>query len=144
MPEISTKFYKQCIKSLKLAYSELNKSNREDDIYGVFRAACIKEFEIILEQSGKLLRKLLKSYYSSPKTAYDLTFKDIFRAAHKFNLINEKQTEKWLEYRDNRNITSHDYGEMLADKALEIIPEFISDAEILEEIFTKKFNTNET
>ena len=143
MPEISTKFYKQCIKSLKLAYTELSKYKQEDDIYTVFRAACIKEFEIILEQSGKLLRKLLKSYYSSPKAVYDLNFKDVFRAAHKFNLIDEKQVLKWLEYRDNRNITSHDYGEILADNALEIIPEFINDAEILEEILNKKFN-NET
>ena len=70
MPEISTKFYKQCIKSLKLAYSELNKSKPEDDIHGVFRAACIKEFEIILEQSGKLLRKLLNTIKNIKKAAF--------------------------------------------------------------------------
>jgi hypothetical protein len=31
-------------------------------------------------------------------------------------------------YRDNRNITAHDYGENFAEETLKLFPDFISDA----------------
>ena len=33
----------------------------DDVLYDVFRAACVKEFELILEQGGRLLRKSLRA-----------------------------------------------------------------------------------
>ena len=34
-----------------------------------YRAACVKEFELILEQSGKLLRKRLAAFFASNRQA---------------------------------------------------------------------------
>ncbi len=44
----------------------------------MYRSACIKEFEIILEQAGKLMRKVLKPYFHSAKAVDKLIFKDNF------------------------------------------------------------------
>jgi len=97
-------------------------------MYDIYRAACIKEFEIILEQTGKLLKKCLKSYFATPKQADKLVFKDIFRYAAKYDLITLAEAERWLQYRDNRNDTAHDYGVGFADETLILLPQFIKDA----------------
>ena len=92
---------------------------------------CIKEFEIILEQSGKLLKKTLKPYVHSNKAADKLFFKDIFRQAALHSIITLEETERWLNYRDNRNSTAQDYGFGFAEDTLKILAQFIFDAKSL-------------
>ncbi|WP_203249934.1 nucleotidyltransferase substrate binding protein [Cysteiniphilum marinum] len=95
--------------------------------YDLYRSAVIKEFEIILEQSGKLLKKILLPYFHSKKAVDRLVFKDIFRYAGQHGLLNIEEVERWLNYRDNRNITAHDYGFDLAEHTIPLIPLFIED-----------------
>ena len=87
-----------------------------------------EEFEIILEQSGKLLKKRLRVYFSSNKEADKLTFKDIFRHAGLHSLLSVDEVERWLRYRDSRNQTSHEYGSNIADEVLNFIEDFIQDS----------------
>ena len=84
---------------------ELKRSDPAYIGYDVFRAACVKEFELVLEQSGKLLRKRLAGYFASHRQADRLAFKDLFRHAAKHGLIAPAACERWLEYRDARNET---------------------------------------
>jgi hypothetical protein len=58
-------------------------------------------------------------------------FKDIFRQAAKVDLISMNEAERWLEYRDNRNTTSHDYGKGFAEDTIKILPQFIKDGQNL-------------
>ena len=39
--------------------------------------------------------------------------------------------ERWLQYRVTRNETAHEYGEHFAERTLELLPQFIVDAEAL-------------
>ena len=39
--------------------------------------------------------------------------------------------ERWLQYRDIRNASAHNYGERFAETALELIPAFVADARAL-------------
>ena len=133
---IDTTFLKKCISTLEKAYTALQAHTPEDGLYDIYRAACVKEFELILEQSGKLLKKRLHPYFSSNRDADKLTFKDIFRYAAKHTLIDIPTCERWLAYRDNRNTTAHDYGESFAETTLKLIPNFISDARELSNIIT--------
>ena len=97
-------------------------------MYDVFRAACVKQFEPALEQSGKLLKKRLRPYFASNREADRLNFKDCFRHAANHGLISMEASERWLQYRDNRNSTAHDYGERFAEATLKLLPTFIADA----------------
>ena len=108
--------------------------DKEDIEYDIYRSAVVKEFEIILEQSGKLLKKKIRPYLHSNKAADRLVFKEIFRHAGLYSLLTVEQVERWMEYRDNRNSTSHDYGEEFANETLKIIPQFIVDANNLAEV----------
>jgi len=37
-------------------------------------------------------------------------------------MITMEEAERWLEYRDNRNDTAHDYGEGFANDTLALLP----------------------
>ena len=129
---IDTAFYHRCIQTLETALQRVSASESNSIEYEMFRSACIKEFEIILEQSGKLLRKCLKDFVHSPKAVDRLVFKDVFRQAAQHDLISLEEAERWLQYRENRNNTAHDYGKDFAEQTLVLLPDFISDAQRLE------------
>lgn len=131
MSKINTSYLKKCNLALQKAHTELQKCQEEDFIYEMYRSATIKEFEIVLEQSGKLLKKVLQPYFHTNKEVDKLHFKDIFRQAGHHSLLNVDEVQRWLEYRDNRNQTTHDYGEALANETLVLIDSFISDVDKL-------------
>ncbi len=131
---INTEFLRRCLNALEHALSGLDRSDPDDITYDIFRAACVKEFELVLEQSGKLLRKRLRAWFASNQEADRLTFKDIFRHAAKRGLIDGQVCERWLEYRDNRNDTAHNYGEGFAETTLKLLPDFLADARALADV----------
>ena len=125
---INTDFLVRCIGTLEAARSALPDHEPDSVMYDIYRAACVKEFELALEQSGRLLKKRLRPYFASNRQADRLNFKDSFRYAAKHGLISMEACERWLQYRDNRNSTAHDYGEQFAEATLKLLPNFIADA----------------
>ena len=129
---IDTTFLRRCIASLERAVEGIERHEVDDDVmYDIYRAACVKEFELVLEQSGKLLRKRLAAWFASNRQADRLDFKDLFRNAARHELIAPDAVERWLRYRDNRNYRAHDYGEDFAEATLRLLPDFIKDAKAL-------------
>ncbi len=134
MNQLNTDYFQRCIATLERAFNALQDLANDDNLYDIYRAACVKEFEIILEQTGKLLKKCLKPYFASSKQVDQLNFKDVFRYAAKHGLLELEEAERWLQYRDNRNDTAHDYGEGFADDTLKLLPQFIKDAYRINEV----------
>lgn len=128
---LNTDFVHRCIDTLKLAEANLSQHDAKSVVYDIYRAACVKEFEIVSEQCGKLLKKSLLVFLSSSKQLDALTYKDIFRHAAKHSLISLAEAERWLQYRDHRNQTAHEYGENYADGILLLLPQFLKDADSL-------------
>ena len=128
MEKIDTTYLERCIATLDKAYGLLLNSNSNEIDYDMYRSACVKEFEIILEQCGKLLRKALKPFYHSSKSVDQLYFKEIFKQCVLRSIISNELCERFLEYRDNRNNTAHDYGVNFDEETLELLPNFIIDA----------------
>ena len=126
--DISYEYLDKCIATFNRAYSFLLKADPDEIEFELYRFACNKEFEIILEQTGKLLRKRLRSYLHSIKAADKLIFKDVFRHAALRGLLTDEEVERWLHYRDNRNNTAHDYGVNFAEETIVLLPQFIEDA----------------
>ncbi len=125
---IDTTYLERCIATLDKALSLLQASDPDNIDYDMYRSASIKEFEIILEQTGKLVRKALKPFMHSSKAVDNLTFKEIFRHAALHGIITTEDCERWLQYRNNRNNTAHDYGVNIAEEALALLPKFSADA----------------
>ncbi len=128
---INTEYLARCIATLEKAY-ELIKTEQEGSIdYEMYRNSLVKGFEMTLEQSGKLLRKRLLPYFASKKAVDALTFKDLFRHAYKYSLLNEDEISRWMKYRDNRNNTAHDYGRAFAEETLALVDDFLKDVKNL-------------
>jgi len=139
MNELNLDYFRRCIHTLDRSYNELKNLNDDAGLYDIYRAACVKEFEIILEQAGKLLKKHLRPFFSSNRDADRLHFKEIFRQAAKYDVISIEESERWLTYRDCRNDTAHLYGEDFADVVIHIVPQFHKDALQLSKAIQTKY-----
>ncbi len=135
--KIDTSFLERCVNALDRSLTMLDASDEKEIEYEIYRSASIKEFEIILEQVGKLLKKVLKPYFASSKEVDRLFFKDIFRHALKHSLLEKGEVNRWLEYRDNRNSTAHDYGVSFAEETLVLLPQFVIDARNVIKVINK-------
>ena len=134
---LNTDFLVRCINTLESAFEQLQQRGPDDDFYDIFRAASVKEFEIILEQSGNLLKKRLRPFFASNRQVDPLPFKEIFRHAAKHGLISLEACERWCLYRDNRNDTAHDYGAGFAETTLTLLPGFIDNARELARVIAE-------
>lgn len=134
MSEINTEYLDRYLETLKKAYDLVQKAEKDSIEYEMYRNALVKGFEMTLEQSGKLLKKKIAPYFASKKEADRLTYKDIFRHALKYSLLDEESVKRWFEYRDNRNDTAHDYGQAFAEKTLILMKDFIDDVTELKRV----------
>ncbi len=121
----------RCAQALDQALLLLQQSTPGPVRYETYRSACVKEFKVIIELAGKLLKKALRPYYASHRQAEALIYQDIFRAAAQFGLLSTLEAEQWLVYRDNRNSTAHEYGAGFAEAAVTFLPRFVTDATAL-------------
>ena len=129
---IDTTFFHRCIAVLEHASLQIKEFAVDNDIrYDIYRAACVKEFELVLGQSGKLLRKRLEDYFASNNHVDKLNFKDLFRHAARHCLLDTDAVERWLGYRDCRNSSAYEYGEDFAEDILNLVLSFINDAKAL-------------
>lgn len=141
---IKTDFLTRCILTMESEFVQLQQHETDSApgeagvAYDIFRAACVKEFELVLEQSGGLLSKRLRPYFASNRQADQLTFKDRFRHAAKHGLIPVESCERWLMCRDIRNDTAHRYGAGFAEATLKLLPTFIVDAKELAQVIAER------
>ena len=138
--KINTEFLTRCIQTLDTAYAQLQRQEAGSTMYDIMRAACVKEFELVLEQSGALLGKRLRPYFANNRQADELTFKNRFRHAAKHGLLSVESCERWLAYRDARDDTAHRYGAGFADVTLKLLPAFIADAAELAKVIAEEID----
>jgi nucleotidyltransferase substrate binding protein (TIGR01987 family) len=136
---INTDNLKRCISTLDQSLAKLNEAPPDSVDFEIYRNAVVKGFELTLETTGKLLRKVLKAYGGSPKSVDELFYKDVLRHAGKHGLLTAKEIERWFVYRNNRNSTAHDYGEGFANETLQLMPGFLKDARNLETTLATRF-----
>jgi len=134
MNSINTEYLQRCIDTLEKSYEMIKKVQENSIEYEMYRNSLVKGFEMTLEQAGKLLRKRLLPYFSGKKAVDTLSFKDLFRYAQKYSLIDEQTVTRWFKYRDNRNNTAHDYGEAFAIETLTLVEDFLNDVKNLKAV----------
>ena len=138
---LSVEHLQHTANTLEQAMIRLQQTSEEDKVlYDLFSNAAIKSFELSLETTGKLLRKVLKLYTGNPKSVDQLIFNDLFRHAAKHSLLDDVEVERWLSYRANRNTTAHDYGENFAEQTLVLLPDYLVDLRQLAQRMQDVFN----
>lgn len=136
MKNINTEHLKQCIVKLEKWHASLQKLSANDELYEVYRSSVIKEFQIIIDQSQKLLeKKLLRENYITSREKLGFKYNDFFRRASERGLFDEDLTKRWTkQYYHIRNNIEHNYGEDRAEESIKIMNDFILDAKKLMEV----------
>ncbi len=99
----------------------------------MYRSVCVKEFELLVEVVGKLLKKKLRPYFASNRDADKLTYKAVIRHAARYGLLPFEVAERWLAYRDIRNRTAREYGADYANEAVAVLPTFAADTHAVQQ-----------
>lgn len=117
---------KNSLKTLSECYQDyVNQSDIKIKSY--IKDSCIKRFEYTYETAKKIMNKFLKKEYD--KSEKELSINNIFREMYGLDLINN--FENWVDYREKRNFTSHEYNDSKIYIILDLIPQFIKDVEYL-------------
>ena len=117
---------KNSLKTLSECYQDyVNQSDIKIKSY--IKDSFIKRFEYTYETAKKIMNKFLKKEYD--KSEKELSINNIFREMYGLDLINN--FENWVDYREKRNFTSHEYNDSKTYIILDLIPQFIKDVEYL-------------
>ena len=121
---------KKAINSLSSILKKTNEDNFMSQLDDVTRsglkAGVIKNFEFTYELCWKFMKRWLSHNINKDEIENLKTRRQLFRFASMYNLIGDPQ--KWFEYGDARNMTSHVYDELKAEKIYDVANKFINDA----------------
>ena len=97
----------------------------DNDLWETVRAGVIQNFEVAYEQCWKMMKRWLEENIG--RTYVDgVPRRELFRLAAESLLIAD--AERWMDYHNARNQTSHTYGENVAQSVFEEATEFAYDA----------------
>ena len=137
---LNTDHLKRCIQTLRSSLTFFEQAAPESIDQEIYRNAIVKGYELAQETSFKLLKKALRDYGHSAKKLDATPVKELLRLSATHSLMTLEEVERWFTYRDNRNNTAHDYGEVFAKQTLVLIPSFITDVARLETILRERFS----
>ena len=96
----------------------------------IIRDSMIKRFEY----TYLISLKMIKRYFSSGAFVFDnideMTFNEMIRQANKMGLL-RSNLEKWDNFKQKRNLTSHTYDEKISQDVASIIEDFAIEAKYL-------------
>ncbi|MCX6641636.1 MAG: nucleotidyltransferase substrate binding protein [bacterium] len=90
------------------------------------RDAVIQRFEYTHELCWKMLKRQLEQESLNPTEIDRLAYRDLLREAAERGIL--ANIERWMDYREARNITSHTYDEQKAKYVYEAAVLFYQDA----------------
>lgn len=120
------------LSSLKSATASLQRGierSQRDTNDEEVRDAVIQRFEYTYELCWKMLRRHLGLTSPSPAAIDQLSFKELMREAIQQGLTTD--FDAWLEYRNQRNITTHTYNRQKAQSVYDSALRFHEHAKSL-------------
>jgi len=106
--------WRQRFQNLKKAYQQLKAGVEQKSFTDLEKEGIVQRFEYTFE----LVWKTLKDYLESQDVIAEFP-RDIFKAAFRYNLINNG--EIWMDMLEKRNLLSHTYNEKNAKIAFDSV-----------------------
>jgi len=116
---------KQALGSLERGIARAVASPGDEEL----RDAVIQRFEYCYELSWKMMKRHLSGAVPDPGAVDQWSFTELMREGARRGLIDA--VEPWIEYRYQRNLTSHTYDEEKAKGVYESARRFFGDATAL-------------
>ena len=102
----------------------------DETLRPVIRAGVIKHFEFTYELSWLAIKRWLEVNVH-PNAADGVTRRELFRHGAEQRLIGVDDIDRWMDYHEARNRTSHTYRETTANEVYAVISGFLADARLL-------------
>ncbi len=119
----------QSIEALERSVKTANRVDEADeDLQETVRAGVIQNFEVTYELSWKMIKRWLEENIGSAH-ADGISKAELFRRAAENLLITD--AERWNDYNEARNLTSHTYDENTAESVFTEATEFVQDVKYL-------------
>ena len=122
----------RALKSLERGIARSATAPADDEL----RDAVIQRFEYSYELTWKMLKRHLELVVPDPESVDHWSFKELMREAAERGLI--PSVEPWLEYRYQRNLTSHAYDEEKARIVYKSAVNFLKDSSALMEEVSRR------
>ena len=103
----------------------------------ITRDSMIQRFEYTYSISLKMIERYLAIGAFVFENIDGMTFNEMIRQANKMGFL-RSNLEKWDNYRQKRNLTSHTYDEKIAQDVVSIIEDFALEAKYLLEKLKEK------
>lgn len=87
--------------------------------------SCIKRFEFTYASSLDMIRDYVEELSTTSDHIDSSTFKLLFQEALEQGIVSD--VNKWVQYREYRNKTSHTYDEKTAEDVFSAIPDFLEE-----------------
>ncbi len=110
--------------------------NENDDIV---RDSVIQRFEFTYSIALKTLKKYFEGVAFVMEDVQQMTFNKVIRVANQLDLLHF-ELDKWTEFRQMRNLTSHTYDEEVARKVVAVVPDFCEEVGYLLKQLRSKIN----
>lgn len=110
--------------------------NENDDIV---RDSIIQRFEFTYSIALKTLKKYFEGVAFVMEDVQQMTFNQVIRVANQLDLLHF-ELDKWTEFRQMRNLTSHTYDEEVARKVVAVVPDFCEEVGYLLKQLRSKIN----
>lgn len=110
--------------------------NENDDIV---RDSVIQRFEFTYSIVLKTLKKYFEGVAFVMEDVQQMTFNQVIRVANQLDLLHF-ELDKWTEFRQMRNLTSHTYDEEVARKVVAVVPDFCEEVGYLLKQLRSKIN----
>lgn len=94
------------------------------------RDAVIQRFEYTYSLSVKMIKRYFNLSLAENEEVDAMDFNQTIRQANQMGLL-LSNLEKWTEYRQKRNLTSHTYDEKKALEVVAVVKDFEKDAKFL-------------
>ena len=121
--------FAKAVSALERAIKTVNKLDASDeDLREAVRAGVIQNFEVVYEQSWKMMKRWLAENVGAIYVD-GVPRGGLFRLASENRLIVD--VNRWMAYHKARNQTSHTYDEDTAQSVFEEAAEFVHDAKQL-------------
>lgn len=114
---------KKAFLSLDKALERSKKNSQDLEV----RDACIQRFEYTYELCIKMIKRYIEQEMPLSEKVDQLNYRDLLRVALEMGLINH--IDRWFQYREARNQTSHTYDEDKAQAVYNILSDFLQKAQ---------------
>ena len=94
------------------------------------RDGLIQRYEFTYEISHKMLKRHLEMTSANPDVFDAMSFADLIRTGNEQTLL-KSDWSVWKIFREMRAKTSHTYDEDIAQAVVQVIPDFIEEAQFL-------------